>query len=173
MAKKKDPSLEDAINIFEDAMNRSSLSTYLHVNRIIISKNPNGQSIIIVPEENLWLGLLEKEEFKSHLKELDLSNSIDQDISKKCIYGEDLNNESWIDLNNELLYSGKLIKLKIDNLEYELSVNKNLIPLKLKKAEYNNISYRVFPDMALAIKKKFEYPLENHGFTMMRIFQIV
>ena len=31
MAGKKKPSLEESINIFEDAMTRSSLSDYLHV----------------------------------------------------------------------------------------------------------------------------------------------
>ena len=65
--------------------------------------------------------------------------------------------------------------ININGLEYDLSINKNLIPLRLKKSEYCDISYKVFPndDMIFALKKRFEYPLEDHGFTIIRLFKII
>ena len=47
MAKKKESSLEESINIFNDAMLRASLTDYYHVNRSLLSKNNNDKSILI------------------------------------------------------------------------------------------------------------------------------
>lgn len=169
MAKKKEQGLADAVNIFEDAMQRASLTDYFHVDKTLISKSPKDYTVLIVVDQALWNGLIDNPEFKDKLR-----STIDPDDIKLCAYSRGLDDNAWVELNAEELYSGKVIKLSIDNLEYELSVNKALIPLKLKKSEFNNIGYRVFPDnMILALKKRFEYPIEDHGFTIIRIFQIV
>ena len=174
MAKAKKPSLENAINIFEDVMQRALLSDYYHVNRTLLSKNLKGNSILIVIDQTLWNAIIDKPEIKEKMKELDLTKIDDQENAKICSYGDDLNNDSWIELDCETLYAGKIIKLNIDGLEYNLTINKNLIPLKLKKAEFNNIKYRVFPDtMTLALKKRFDYSIEDHGFDIIRLFKIV
>lgn len=176
MAKKTKPSSEDALNILEDALVRASLSDYYYVNRITLSKNIKGNTILVVFDQNLWNDIIDKPEFKDKLNELDLTKSENSLKINLCSYGEDLTNEAWIDLDAETLYNGKIIKISIDGLEYDLSVNKNLIPLKLKKSEFNNISYRVFPPdvrTVLALKKRFDYPLEGYGFTIIRLFQIV
>lgn len=168
MAKKKQSSLEDAINTFEDVMTRSSLSDYFHVNRTLLSKNPKDNSVLVVVDQILWNAIIDKPEIKDHMMEAS------QEDAKICAYGDDLNNEAWIELDADELYSGKIIKVTIDKLEYDISINKALIPLKLKKSEFNNIRYRVFPnDMILALQKRFDYPLEDHGFSVIRIFQII
>jgi hypothetical protein len=173
LAKKNVASIENAINLFEEAMTRSSLSDYFHVNRTLLAKNNKDQSILIKVEQELWNAIIDKSSFKEHLTELDVSNPEHQDSIKLCSYSDDITNESWIDLNCEELYAGKVLKLTVDDLEYDLSVNKALIPLKLKKSEFTNITYRIFPDRTLALKKYFNYPIDNCGFSIIRIFQIV
>ena len=174
MATKRKPSIENAIEIFEDIMNRSSLTDYLHVNKILISKNPKENTIVIPVDQLLWNKLIDKSEFNSHLQELDITDPENKINLKNCSYCDDLNNDAWIDLDCTELYTGNLLKIHIDELEYDISINKALIPLKLKKAEFTNIKYRVFKDdMTLAIKKRFDYPIEDYGFSIIRLFQIV
>ena len=173
MAKKTNPCLEDSINIFQDAMQRASLSNYLHVNRTLLSKNNNDNSVIINIDPILWNSIIELPEFKDNIKELDITKAEDSSLIELCSYC-DSSSDSWVELNSDELYAGKILKISIQNLEYELTISKALIPLKLKKAEFNNISYRIIPDkMILALKKRFEYPLEEYGFDIIRIFQIV
>jgi hypothetical protein len=165
--------MEDAINIFQDVMQRASLSDYFHVNRSLLSKNDKDNSIIILVDQTLWNEIINIPDINQHISEIDVKNSDDLNMVNMCTYCSDPNN-TWIELNCDDLYSGKVIKIKVDNFEYDLSVNKALIPLKLKKSEFNNISYRIFPDkMILALKKRFEYPLEDHGFSIVRLFQII
>lgn len=176
MAKKKVPSVEDAINRFRDVMLRASLSDYLYVNQTMISKNPKDNSIIIIPDQDLWIRLIDDEELKNHIKELDITNKDHSEQMKLCSYSDDLIHESWIEIDPNILFTGKIFKIGVKGFEYELPINRGLLPLKLRKAEYNNISYRVFtkPNLVLALKKRFDFPaIENCGFTMIRMFQII
>ena len=173
MAKKNKSSLEDAINIFQDAMQRASLSDYINVNRTLLSKNNNDNSVIIIIDQTLWNALIEIPEIKNNVRELDITKSEESSMVPICTQCND-SSDSWIEIDCEELYSGKVIKIKVEGFEYDISINKALIPLKLKKSEFNNVSYRIFPDtMTFALKKRFEYPLEDHGFEVIRIFQIV
>ena len=173
MAKKKEPSLEEAIKVFMDVITRSSLTEFFYINNTLISKNPKGNSVVLLLEQSLWNGIIDNIEIKDKLHELDSNNPNHQDDIKLSKY-TDIENATWIDIDSEQLYSGKVVKLNVEGLEYELSVNKNLIPLKLKKNEFNDISYTVIPsDMTFILRKKFNYPLEDHGFTIMRIFKIL
>ena len=172
MAKKREPNIEDAINIFFNAMQRASLSDYLHVNKTLLSKSPKGYSVLILIDQTLWNALLENEEFKNHLKEFNSFGSESED-NKIFSYGTNLT-DAWIDLDIDSLYTGKVVKININGLEYDAEVHKNLIPLKLKKSEFNNIQYQVLTDsMTLILRKRFEYSLEDHGFTIIRAFQII
>lgn len=174
MAKAKKQSIEDAINIFEDVMDRSSLTDYLFMNRILISKNPKEHTILIPVDQCLWNALIENPKFKSHIQELDVIDDENNDIIKNCSYCNDLNSDSWVDLDCNELYAGNLLKINIEGLEYDININKALIPLKLKKAEFTDIKYRIFiDDMTLALKKRFNYPIEDCGFSIIRLFQIV
>ena len=171
MAKASKPSLENAIILFQDVMQRALLSDYFHVNKTLLSKNPKGNTIVVSIDQDLWNGLIETTEFKDKIKEFDLTDSDNLVNIQKITYIE--NTDDWLELDSDILYSGKVIKLTIEKLEYELNINKNVIPLKLKKAEFNNISYKVFPDMTLAIRKRFVYPLDNCSFDIIRLFQII
>ena len=173
MAKANKSSLEDAINIFKDVMQRASLSDYFHVNRTLVSKNEKENSVIIPIDQTLWNSIMDIPEIKDHVTELTTNTSDDMLIANMCSQCNDVT-ISWLELDSTQLYSGNIIKVKIEGFDYDVSISKALIPLKLKKSEFTNISYRVFPDtMILALKKRFDYPLEEHGFSIIRLFKII
>jgi len=151
MAKKKIPSMEDALNDFKSIMLRASLSDYLHVNGILISKNPKDVSVIIKPDKSLY-------KYIEYIK-----------------YTDESNKELWIDINCDDLYAGKVISISVNGFNYEVSVNKNSVPLKLRKAEFNNISYRIFtnPKLILTLAKRFDGYVDDSSFTMFRLYQIL
>lgn len=174
MAKKKEPSIQDALTYFREVMLRASLTDYTHVNRIMYTKNPKEKSVLVIPEITLWNAILENEEFKKHIKELSLTDPEANQISSIISYGSMIDT-SWLDIDSETLYTGKIFNIDINGFEYQLTVNRDCLPVKLKKAEYSDIQYKVFtsPYHVLAIKKYFPYKIENCGFTMMRLFKII
>lgn len=173
MAKKKEPSIDEALNIFLDVMQRASLFDYVHVNSDIISENPKGNSIIIPVEQTLWEELLKKKEFTDHLQELPLSD----ERTSLLTYIDNIDNEKlWNNVDINEFFDGKIIHIKVASFEYDIPLNKNALPIRLKKTEFNNISYRVFIDkhVVLALKKKFVYEgIENCNFSMIRLFKVV
>ena len=169
MATKKIPSMEDSLNNFKSVMKRASLEEYLFMNTIMLSKNKKDQSILIVPEFELWNKITDDNELMEHIKEIDINNP-DKDLFG---YAEDLNN-GWLNVDPMVIYNGSVFKITIDTFVYEFLINKNMIPLKLKKAEVNNISYKVFTTShVLAVKKKFEFPVEGGSFSIIRLMQIL
>lgn len=169
MAGKKVPCIEDALNNFKDVMRRASIQNYGYVNRIMLSKNPKNQSILTIPEPELWTKILNDPDLKDHIKESDATG----DDVMLFSYGEDLAT-GWIEIDPNIIFNGVIFKLTIDGFEYDFPINKNLIPLKLKKAEANNIAYKVFTSPnTLAIKKRFEFPVDGGSFTIMRLLQIL
>lgn len=177
MAKKKEPSLADSLNNFKDTMLRASLSNYVYVNRNLITTHPKGYSVIIIPEKDLWTTLIDDDEMKKNMREVILTNPDDFELSDLTKYCDDIDNRDiWIELDAETLYKGKIIRVKVhDDFEYDVPINRDLLPLKLKKAEYNDIAYRIFTSESpmLCIKKRFNYPLPDAGFTMIRVFSII
>lgn len=176
MAKKKNTTVDDSLNYFKEIMKRASLSNYLYVNEIMISQNPKNQSIIIIPEHELWLKIVDDEEIKSQIKELDVNIPKERELNSLTVYGSDLNSKEWIDLDIDSLFAGKIIKVSIHDFDYDVPINKNLIPLKLKKSEYNNITYRIFKNnnqLVLALKKTFTFSIDNCNFTIIRLFKII
>jgi len=175
MAKKKIPSMEDALNDFKSIMLRASLSDYLHVNGILISKNPKDVSVIIKPDKSLFQKILDDLELKDHITELDESNSEEYKYIEYIKYTDESNKELWIDINCDDLYAGKVISISVNGFNYEVSVNKNSVPLKLRKAEFNNISYRIFtnPKLILTLAKRFDGYVDDSSFTMFRLYQIL
>lgn len=170
MAKKKEPSIDEALNNFLDVMQRASLFDYVHVNSDIISENPKGNSIIIPVEQILWEELLKKKEFTDHLQELNLTD--DKASLLKYLDNEPL----WIDVDIDEFFNGKTIQIKVSSYEYNIPLNKNALPIRLKKSEFNNISYRIFIDdhVVLALKKKFIYEgIDGCNFSMIRLFKVV
>lgn len=175
MARKKEPSVDDALNIFKDVMRRASLSNYLYVNKIMFAKNIQDKSIFIIPDQELWLKIIDDPDIKPNLKELDISNPNEASLKNLFSYLEYIDDPSWIDIDIETLFAGKIYKISIDEFEYQIPINKNLLPLKLKKAEYNKITYRIFKgsSLVLGLKKRFDFPIENCGFSIIRLFKII
>lgn len=176
MAKKKVPSVDDAIKIFKDAMQRASLSDYLYVNKTLFSTNPKGNSIVIIPDQSLWENLIDDPEIKDHLKEINPENTEHYEKLQLLPYAENIDGDMWTNIDAEVLFRGKLFRISVKGFEYELPINKGLLPMKLRKAEYNNISYHVFtkPNIVLSLKKRFDFPaIEECGFTMIRMFQVI
>ena len=175
MAKKKIQSIEDALNTFKDVMLRASLTNYLYVNGILLSKNKNGSTIIIVPDKTLWLKIIDDTDLKPNIKELDASNPTEYELFNVIKYVDDLSPDKWLQLNGESIYAGEMVQITIsENHKYNIQLNKGLIPLKLKKAEYNNISYRIFTNpYILALHKRFDGPVEDSSFSIIRLFNII
>lgn len=182
MGKKKEPSIADAVSQIKDVMNRCLLTDYLYMNSKIISKSNKGYSVIIIPDSELWSAIVQDKEILDKMRELDLKNPNDAFYIDTINYADNITEESWIDLDAESMYNGKILKVKVTkNYEYDIPINRDLLPLKLKKAEYNNISYKVFSNftannkqsLCLGIKKYFNYPLDDTGFYIMRVFKIL
>lgn len=176
MAKKKLPSIEDVLESFRNVMTRSSLSSYVYVDYKLLSKSPKGYSILIIPDQELWNQILNDEEFKSNMTELNPEDPDTEAQKELFIYGEDPTSDGWIEADPEILFKGKVFKIKIHGFEYEIPINRDLLPLKLRKAEYNNISYRVFtsPNVVLALRKRFDFKdVDGGGFTIMRMFKVL
>lgn len=179
MAKKKEPSIDEALNIFKDAINRASLlSPFLYTNSTLLSENAIGKTTLLVPETNLWLKLLEDNDLKESIREIDISNPIEHDKLELYQYAEKIEDKSlWYDLNTDDLYAGKIIKIKIsDKYDYDVPINKNILPIKLKKSEFNNISYRIFirKHIVLAIKKKFVYEgIPDASFSIIKLLKVI
>ena len=173
MAKKKEPTVADAVNTFKEVMKRASLSSYYHVNAKLLSPNVANNMILVIPESGLWERLQNDQDIKPI--ELDITDPSQSLDLQWFAYGEDLEN-CWVPIDmNEELFHGKVFKIKLRGWDYQVPVNRDFMPLKLKKAEYNNISYRMFskPGFVLAIKKYFESQIEGLGFTVIRLFKVV
>lgn len=171
MAGKKIPSSKDAIKYYDEVMTRASASGYCFVNKKIICKSKS-RSVLIIPDNLLWDELINRNQ--GELRELDLNNKDDFDKRHIFQFGEDLD-LGWIDIDPEVFSKGKIMKISYKNLEYDIPINKDLLPLKLRKSEWNNICYKIFisPNLVLGIKKRFDFPLENYGFTIMTLYQIL
>lgn len=181
MAKKKIPSIDDALKTFKEVMKRASLSNYHYVDGILLSrlsKNNRVISILVVPDEELWLRIINDEELKPNIKELDIAIPEEYVLKDIFQYGKDLNSNSWINLDSEEIQKGKVISISVrDGWDYEIPINKDQLPVKLKKAEFNNIKYKVIDNinLVLLLQKRFDSPVgvEAGGFSMLRVFRII
>lgn len=200
MAKKKFPTVESAIKSFEEAMQRASLSSYYHVNTVMLSKNSDGHRILVIPDHPLWLKIIDDEKYT--IDEPDRDNADEANELQWFHYGDsvlrDPQNKDWISIDvTEELFSGKLFNIKLKGREYDIPITRDLMPMKLRKSEYTDVSYRVFTDpLILAIKKRFEPfnpeilqhqcevpkglteydvfdQLGQYGFIMIRLFQVI
>lgn len=176
MATKKEPSADEALVLFKDVMQRASLTNYVYVNKTILSENPKGKSVIIVPDQGLWLSILMDKDLKDSMKELDV-NDPDYEVKKtKISYINNIDINDWITIDIESLFKGKTLKIRVaEDFEYDVPLNKSMLPLKLKKAEFNSVSYRLITkdNIILALQKRFEYPIPDQSFSLINIFKVV
>jgi hypothetical protein len=174
MAKKKEPSVQDSLNYFKEVMKRSSLTNYVYVNDILLSKNPKDVSILIISDKTLWLSIVDDPDLKPNIRELNISDPVESALNKIMSYANDINDSAWVEINPEAMMNGETVEIMVKDFSYKIPINKGLIPVKLKKAEYNGMAYRVYPDkLMMGLKKKFEGVVEDTSFTMMRIFHVI
>lgn len=175
MAKKKQPSIQDGLKEFKDVMLRASLSNYSYVDRVLLSKNSKGNSILIAPKIELWNAIMDDEELSKTITPIDITNPADYQLQPLFSFGQELSHDAWLDIDPEILFAGKVFKITIDGFDYQIPINKDCLPVKLRKKEYTDIKFRVFtsPSHVLGIKKYFPFEVENGGFSMIRLFQII
>lgn len=165
--------------IFKDVARRATLSDYIMVNRRMISKTNKERKVLIIPEDQLFDAIINDEELKKNIRELDITNPNEAALQQIFRFGDNLDDHGWIEVDPEPIYKGKVKNIEVNKtFEYTIPIHRNLLPLKLKKSEYNNISYRIFiqtspAELCIALKKKFEFPLDGCGFTLMRVFKII
>lgn len=171
MAKKKEPSFDEALNIFNDVMQRASLTNYDYVNNILISKNDKG-TVWIIPDRLICENVFSN---NKELKEVSPTTEDGLNLIKITSLLNDIDSDDWIEIDPNVIYNGSIMNIFIDGFDYDIRINRNLIPLKLRKAEVNNIAYRLFnkENLILGLKKRFEYALPEMGFTLVRLFQIL
>lgn len=175
MGTKKVAGPGDVIIEFKSVMQRAAISDYKSVDRYMISKTEKC-TVVVVPDVELWPFILEDQELKEHMKPLDLNDPADAELGSITKYAADIDLDGWVEPNLEDLFAGKPLKMTIDGFSYELSYSKDMLPLKLRKAEQNQIAYRVYlgQNPSVAIKKRFVVKnLDQYGFTMIRVFQII
>lgn len=178
MGKKKLPSVADAVKHFKDASLRATLSTYYHVNGILVSINKDGHRIVLVPESELLTELWKDESVD--IKELDITSEEGERV-RHCFYFGENHDKDWhlIESTSDM-YAGKILKIRIKEREYPVELNRQLLPLKLRKAEYTDISYKIFCEkskgnidqLILALQKRFVI-CDNCNFSMIKLLQII
>ena len=182
MAGKKIPSVEDQVKIFKDVITRTSGKPitdikFVHVNKtalfsITIKNKTYGLFMNI--DQGLWIKLLDDPEI--NMTELDISNPDNSLVSSKISMVTNIDPNKWIAVNGTELFNGMIIKIRPDQYDYDISLNKNLLPVKLKKSEYTDIGYTVFENgvsFIVAFKKEFKFQIEDCGFSLIRLFQVM
>lgn len=167
----------NAVEVFKDVMQRASLSDYFCVNRFLLSISPKGFAVLMKFDDSLLDKLMEDEEFKKHVKEIDINVPEERALlDEKFIHAEKFDKSGWVPVDAEKLYSGERLKITLDNFAYSIEFNKDFLPLKLKKAEYTEIEYGVFSEKGifLGVKKKFITKDPALGdFIIMRMYQVI
>jgi hypothetical protein len=164
-------SLEKIKKVFEEAMQRASLSIYFSNNRHLICKN---EFITIIDiSESLWNALQEANWMAKHqVREIDPNNEEERSLLE---YDKICDVDGWIDIADPMeLYKGKIQKVKIPEIDYSITYTKDLFPIRLKKAEYKSMSTKLTKDKSshiLALRKIFQE--EDHSFAMIRLFRIL
>lgn len=171
---KKEPTIEDTVNLFFDVINRCGFQVFRRYNTILHSKSKKNSGTFFVVEQNLWNIISEDQDFNEITREFNPLIDSDRLILDKMIFTKDMDN-GWIQIPDEEMQSDKRIFIAIDGFEYNVEINKTIWPIRFRKAENGNFSYKVFrsPFYAFAIRKKFEGVGEDASFYMMRVFQII
>lgn len=176
MGTKRIPTVEDAVKEFKSVMQRASLTSYYYVNNVMLAKAPKDYSVMVIPDLDLWVKLLDDEDLKPNIKELDVTDPEQSAKIPLFRFADQINDPAWLEPDQESFFKGAVTKVKVPGFEYDLSITKDSLPIKLRKAEQNNVSYRVFvqPEITLAVKKRFVVKeMEQFGFTMMRLYQVI
>ena len=164
---------QDVIDQWKEMTLRASLSHYSNVNGILITNNEDNKvMMMIVPDKSLLKLLLEDKEVD--IQNYDSTNPDTLTMSQWFDYGNDLSSETWLPISDvDKFYQGDAIEIQFPGHEFPILMSKELLPFKLKKSEFTDLAYRVFLNPpVLGIRKRFEI-IPEHGFTVIRLFQVI
>lgn len=170
MAKAKEPSIEDAVNNFKDVIKRGNFNKLFRYNNNIYTVNDKNITLWISVDKTL-MELIEKEYNIEELNPLKHREIIDN-----MKYLDDIDKEDyWTKIADEEMMTDKMISINVNDFEYKIEINSKIFGIRFKKAEVNNFAYRIHNDKirSLSVKKKYESPIPNTNFTIMRLFQII
>ena len=173
---KKEPTIDDAIITFMDVLERCQFTSLLRENRVIYTKNDKKKSAgaILVIDQELWNKLADDQDFNEMSREMNPLIEDDRFIIDRLCFVRDMEND-WITIPDESMANLERIFIDVKGFEYKIEINKTIWPVRFKKAEMNNFSYQIFnkPFNAFVIRKKFEGPVPESSFYLVRIFQII
>lgn len=173
MAKKKEPSISDAVDLFRDIIKRARIESFVYNNRTLMSYNTKNYKSYLTLDQTIWNAIMDEKDIREKMEELDIlkANAQDKMGFEYCSKPD----EGFIEIDGQEFYDGKNLHIKIDGYEYDAMINKTIFPLRFKKAEFNNISYRVYADRypVLVVKKKWEPIVPDTEIKILRMFQIL
>lgn len=172
---KKTITMEDIAATFMDVIERSQFKSILRENRTLYCTNNKKKSSLLIADQTLWTFLMEDQDLNEMTRELNPKVIEDKIIINKLHCVDDMEN-GWLEIKDEEMVTDERVYLNINGYEYHIELNKTIWPLRFRKSEINNFSYKVFPAKPLnmfAIRKKFESPIEDSSFYLMRLFQII
>lgn len=172
MSKKREIIPETAMSLWQEIIDRANLTELRNVNGVVIGLTAERKKTLLIPEPRL-LTLLLADETHSKLLPFDREEITTIDYLPWFDYGLRLSEPGWLELDGEKFYAGETITVQLGEDTPKAYLSKDSLPLKLKKAEFVGLSYRVFPvEKVVGIRKHFD-TLPEHGFELLRLFQII
>ncbi len=172
---KKEPTIDDALTMFMDVLNRSQVVSMKYENNILYTKNEKSSSpMVLIVDHTLWVKLMENEKFSSMISELSPLDENDRVTLDRINLVKDMDS-GWLEISADSMQNDDRIFINLDGFEYQIEINKTIWPLRFKKAEFTNFSYQIFPKPynTFVIRKKFDGPVDDSSFYLMRLFQII
>lgn len=171
---KKEPTIEDAVAVFFNIVDRCGFSIFKREDKIMYTRNKDNAGTYFLIEQELWNVLSEDQDFNEIVRELSPTIPADRMIIDRIPLLRDMDN-GWIEISDESMMNDPKIYISIEGYNYQIEVNKTIWPVRFKKAENNNYAYKIFRGKtdSFAIRKKFESPVKDASFYMVRMFQII
>ena len=174
MAKKKESSISDIVNVVKDIVKRSKAESFVSNNRVLMGYTNKKMKFYLSFDIAIWNAILDDEELKKMISEFDVSTGTAKDVMgfSYC----ERPDENFIEINPESMYNGENMNIKIDGYEYDVTINKGIFPVRFKKAEFNNIEYKLYMDKypVLVLRKRWVNDnIPDSNITILRLFQIV
>jgi len=170
MAKKVIEAKETIVQ-FQEVTHRASIPYYQLVNGVLVGRNPEHETLFMILDPLLLQLVLPELQLVDNL----LEGMINDPIAFVDTLLSYQRSEDWLSLTeDEGFYSGKILNITIEGHEFPILISKDSLPIKLKKVEFVDLEYLVIlkPKPLLLLRKKFQL-LEEHGFYLLRIFNIV
>ena len=175
MARKKEPSVKDSLEVFQSVIDRIGGPKLIYQNRNILITSSKGINIGIIVDQTLWNEIWKDNLLAFRMTEFNINDPDANNLKERFSFLEEYKEEEFLPLDQVDLYNGKVIEIHHDEAAFDIMINKNLFPLRFKKAEFNNFGYQIKKRnyLALSIKKTFVNKIPDTNFTIMRNFKVL